>query len=369
MADNIKHTSQVSKNEEDAISLRDLLLKLGEWRRYLLSKGLIIIIAGIIGGLVGLGYSLWKKTLYKASLSFVLDEQKGGGGMGSMSSLASLVGINLGGMEGAGLFTNENIMEFIKSKRMIKKTLLTNVNFDGKEQLLIDRYVDIKGLRESWAKNPKLEGFHFVPDTNDYIVQDSLIALYYKDIIKNQLKIDKPDKKLSIMQLDIKSEDELFAKVFCETLIDNVTEFYVQTLTKKSTENLNILTKQVDSVRRELDEAIGGVAIASEANPNPNPAFQRLKVPSQKKQIDVQANTAILTELVRQQEVARLNVRNDKPLIQALDRPVLPLEMERVGKAKGMVIGGFLFGFLTVLFLLTKKLFNEIMSEPIAHEI
>lgn len=368
MAEQPTHIKEISRTGEDEISLRDLFLKVREWWRYLLSKSLIILAAGAIGGILGVAYSFLKKPLYTASYSFVLDEQKGGGSMGSMSNLASLVGINLGSMEGAGLFTNDNIMEFIKSKRMIQKTLLTKANFDGKEVLLVDKYVEIKNLRETWNKNPKLNGFHFIADTNNYFLQDSLISIYYKDIIKNHLTIEKPDKKLSIIQLDIKSEDELFAKEFCESLLSNVADFYVQTLTKKSTENLAIITKQVDSVRRELNAAIGGVAIATEANPNPNEAFQRLRVPSQKKQVDVQANTAILTELVRQQEIARLSVRNDKPLIQALDKPILPLEKNGLGKVKALVIGGFLFAFITVVFLLSRKLIKEIMGEDITYE-
>jgi len=359
-----EHTSQSNKEKKTAdeeISLRELLLKIGEWWRYLLSKWKTIVIAGLLGAVLGLAYSFIRKPLYTASFSFVLDEQKAGGGLSQMSGLASLVGINLGGMEGAGLFTSDNIMEFIKSKRIIKQTLLSKANFEGREELLIDRYVDIYDLRDGWKKKEELVNFKFIPDSSNYYLQDSLFSLYYKDIIKNTLTINKPDKKLNIIQLDIESPDELFSKAFCERLIQNVTDFYIQTRTKKSSENLAILSKQVDSVRRELNEAIGGVAMATDANPNPNEAFQRLRVSSQKRQVDVQANTAILSELVKQQEIAKLDLRNNKPLIQALDRPILPLEEDKIGKVKGIVIGGFLLGFFTVLYLIVKRVFKEIL--------
>jgi len=356
-----EQVSQTKNTGEEEISLRELLLKVGEWWRYLLSKWKVIVIAGMIGGVLGLVYSITRKPTYKASFSFVLDEQKAGGGLSQMSGLASLVGINLGGMEGAGLFTSDNIMEFIKSKRIIKMTLLSKANFEGKEELLIDRYVNMYNLRNGWSENEDLVNFKFIPDSSNYYLQDSLFSLYYKNIITKTLTINKPDKKLNIIQLDIESPNELFSKIFCERLIQNVTDFYVQTRTKRSTENLAILTKQVDSVRNELNNAISGVASAADANPNANAAFQRLRVSSQRRQVDVQANTAILSELVKQQEIAKLDLRNNKPLIQALDRPVLPLEKDRVGKAKGLVIGGVLVGFLTVLFLMIKRLFREIM--------
>ena len=130
----------------------------------------------------------------------------------------------------------------------------------------------------------------------------------------------------------VETKDELFAKAFCEKLITNAAEFYIRTRTKKSQDNLNVLTKQVDSVRKELNTAIGGVAAATDANPNPNKAFQSLAVASKTRTVDVQANTAILTELVKNQELARMTLRNDKPLIQVLDRPILPLEKNKTGK-------------------------------------
>lgn len=46
--------------QEDEISLKDLILKIKEWWQYLWSKKWIIIAAGLIGGLLGLGYAVIK---------------------------------------------------------------------------------------------------------------------------------------------------------------------------------------------------------------------------------------------------------------------------------------------------------------------
>jgi uncharacterized protein involved in exopolysaccharide biosynthesis len=74
----------------------------------------------------------------------------------------------------------------------------------------------------------------------------------------------------------------------------------------------------------------------------------------------VQANTAILTELVKQSELAKVTLRKETPLIQVIDKPILPLKMEKFGKAKGIVLGGILAGFLTVLVLIVRKVVNEL---------
>jgi len=104
------------------------------------------------------------------------------------------------------------------------------------------------------------------------------------------------------------------------------------------------------------------VALANDANPNLNPTMQVLRAPSQQRQVDVQANTAILTELVKNLELAKLALRRETPLIQVIDKPIFPLAMDRFGKLKGLVLGGILFGFLTSLYLISKMIFKQIID-------
>ena len=71
---------------------------------------------------------------------------------------------------------------------------------------------------------------------------------------------------------------------------------------------------------------------------------------------------AILTELVKNLELAKLALRRETPLIQVLDKPTFPLEVDKVGKLKGLVLGGFLGGFLILVYLLAKKFLNNILN-------
>ena len=57
---------------EDEISLKELILKIKDWYRFLLTKWIIIVAAGIIGGAIGVGYAFTQKATYTASLSFAL---------------------------------------------------------------------------------------------------------------------------------------------------------------------------------------------------------------------------------------------------------------------------------------------------------
>jgi len=353
-------------NNSDEISLKDLILKIQEWWRYFLSKWLIILITGIIGGAIGLAYAFIKKPIYKAELSFALqDEKSGGGGLSSALGLASQFGIDLGGGGGGSEFSGDNLLELMKSRSIVEKVLLTPVIVKGKRETLAEYYIEFNKINESWKGKSELENLCFLPDADRSkftLKQDSILGVFHKNLIKDNLTVDKVDKKLSIITLSVKSTSEVFSKYFTEILARVVSDFYVQTKTEKAAKNVAILQHQTDSVRSVLNAGISGVALSIDAAPNPNPSLQTLHVPSQRRQVDVTTNTAILGELVKNLEIAKMSLLQDTPLIQVIDRPILPLEVERISKVKGLTIGAIIAIIFAVFVLAIKRLFRIVMG-------
>ena len=76
------HPENTTQNnfDNDEISLKELILKINEWFTFLKSKWKTIFLAGAIGGLIGLTFALFEKPTYKATLTFAMEEDKGGGG-------------------------------------------------------------------------------------------------------------------------------------------------------------------------------------------------------------------------------------------------------------------------------------------------
>lgn len=350
------------RQENEEISLIELIVKAKEWFNYLLSQWKIIILVGISGASLGLAYSLTKKPIYTATLSFALEDEKGGGGLGGALGLASSFGLDLGG-SGGGIFTGSNLTELFKSRSMVEKTLLSPVYINGKQISLAEMYIQNNKWREIWNKNPKLLKIQFLPNPNRKKftrVQDSILGIMYDNLSKTGLSVGQKDKKISIINIDVSSTNELFSKYFCEALAKQVGTFYIETKSKKARINMAILERQVDSIRGELNGAITGVAIANDNTFNLNPALNVRRAPSARRQVDVQANTAILTELVKQAELAKVTLRKETPLIQVIDRPILPLPKEKFRKIKGIIIGGFLAGLLTIAVLVSKRIISKL---------
>jgi hypothetical protein len=348
--------------ESDEISLKELIEKGKEWFAYLLSQWKIILLAGIVGAVLGLTYSFIKKPVYTATLSFALEDEKSGGGLGSALGLASSFGIDLGG-GGGRIFTGSNLTELFKSRAMVEQTLLSPVLVDGKTISLAEMYIQNQEWRDEWNDKPKLKDIQFLPNTKrNYFtrVHDSIMGVMYENLSKTGLSVGQKDKKISIITIDVNSTNELFSKYFTEALVKEVSDFYVTTKSKKARLNMDILERQTDSIRRELNGAITGVAVANDNTFGLNPAMNVRRAPSARRQVDVQANTAILTELVKQTELAKVTLRKETPLIQVIDKPILPLKKEKFGKLKGIVLGGFLSGFLVVLSLIVRRVLQQL---------
>ena len=349
-------------NEE--ISLKEIIKTIRELYFYFLSQWKNILLAGVIGGVLGLTYSFINKPVYTATLTFALEEDKSSRGeLGRALGLVSPFGFDLES-DGGSMFSGSNLTALFKSRTMVEKTLLTPVTVNGKVISLAEMYIQNAKWREVWDKDSKFKNIQFLPSQErKYFTRmhDSIFGVIYKNL-SGTLAVGQKDKKIDIISMDVSSNDELFAKYFCEALARQVGQFYVATKTKKARANMAILQKQTDSIRAELNGAITGVAVANDNTFNLNPALNVRRSPSARRQVDVQANTAILTELVKQTELAKVALRKETPLIQVIDRPILPLPKERFGKAKGIVMGGFLAGFLVVLGLIVKRIFREIQN-------
>jgi hypothetical protein len=351
--------------ETDEISVKELIQKVRECYVYLLSQWKIIVLVSVIGAVLGMSYSFLKKPIYTASLSFALeDEKSGSGGLGGALGLASSLGLDMGG-GGGSIFTGANLTELFKSRAMVEKTLLSPVIIKNKTISLAEMYIQNNKWREKWNDKPKFAAIEFLPNANRSKftrVQDSIMGMMYEKLSKEGLSVTQKDKKIAIITIDVASSDELFSKYFTEALVKEVSDFYVTTKSKKARMNMNILERQTDSIRGELNGAITGVAVANDNTFNLNPALNVRRAPSVRRQVDVQANTAILTELVKQSEMAKVTLRKETPLIQVIDRPILPLKKEKFGKVKGIVVGGILAGFLTMLFLVGRRLLKNLLE-------
>ncbi|MBN9300117.1 MAG: hypothetical protein J0I41_24175 [Filimonas sp.] len=349
----------MSENNEE-ISLKVLILKFKEWILYLLSKWMIIGIIGIIGGCLGLLYALNKKATYSGTLTFVLsNESKGANGL---ASIAGQFGLDIGGGSGNGAFEGDNIIELLKSKRIIKGALFKEIPQAG--DITLNIIAQDAGFVKGWNGDKRLSKHLPFPKEISKLdlIQDSLVGVIHGYIVRQSLTIAKVDKKLSFYQVSTTSSNELISVFLTKQIVDEAAKMYIDTKTKTARENLIMLQHEADSLRARLGGTIHASATQIDQTFNLNPALQTQRAPIQQNQIQAQVLGAAYGEVIKNLEIAKISLQKETPLYQIIDEPTLPLTKIRFGRLRGIVIGGFLAALFCVFMLMGSRFYKKIFE-------
>ena len=334
--------------KEDKQVFGDLAQGLKLFSGYLRRKWWLLLTFAIVGAALGAGYYYFQKPKYEAVCTFILEEKTGG--MGGLSGLASQFGFDMGSLTGGGsIFAGDNILDILRSKNIIRKVLLSNMDTaNGKKETLADRYLEVKGWKKKWAPENELREINFHNSNDHYALslkQDSVLNLIYEDILKNCIAPERLNKKGSIIKVTTTAGDQYFAKLFSDRVVEESKTFYITIKTNTSQQNVNRLERKADSLLALLNnksyEAAAAVVLDA------NPAMRSLSVPSELKMRDKTVLATLYTEVVKNLEISRISLSQETPVIQILDQPEYPL----VDKRKKMLLLTIAFAFGSLLFV------------------
>ncbi len=345
-------------NYNDEIELKDILIGFSDYRYFLFKKKFYIIIFSAIFSLFGLLYAFISDSEYHADLTFVVEKDTGGISLGSMSGIASQFGFDIGGNE-SSTFSQSNILELLKSRRVIVSTLMQSAKVNGKEDLLIEHYLELNKIKEDWAMDDDFLGVSF-HDNSSYI-HDSISGVIWNNIIENDLIIEMQSVDANIVSLSCISLDQEFAKQFVENLINQMSIMYIEHQTAHANHTLDFLQDRADSVFTELEVAEQEFARVKDINQRIIKATGRLKELQLMRKVEVL--NAMYLEIVKNREISKLTLLNQIPMINIIDAPILPLKDHKISKKTGTIIG-FLIGlFLSLCYFIFAKMFTEALKK------
>ena len=342
----------------DEIQLKDILINLSEYKQELWSKKGKIILFSFLFFALGFAVAIFSTKSYKAELTFVVEDPKAVNPLGSMPGIAAQFGFDLGG-NSSSTFSQENIMQLLKSRGVVESTLLRKGIVEGKQDLLVEHFLTINKIREDWAKSQEFDGVNF--NHTHSLLHDSIMGVIWNGLVENDLNIEIQNDDANIITLSYVSVDENFAKQFSENLIDEMSKMYIAHQTKQARNTLDFLQDRADSVFLELDKSEKEFARVKDINQRIIKASGRLKELQLMREVQV-LNTMYL-EIVKNLEISKMTLLNQTPIINIIDKPVLPLAKEVLSEIMVGILGGFLGGFLSVLFFVFRKLFKDALAE------
>ena len=343
----------------DEIQLKDILIKLSEYKTYLLSKKFSIITISGFFFVIGIVFAISDVKKYTAELTFVVeDQQQAGGTLGAMSGMASQFGFDVGSSSST-TFSQNNILEFLKSRGVVESALMQNRKVNNTEDLLIEHYLYLNKIKDYWKTNEDLNpvSFHGILAKDN----DSVSGNVWKSIIEDKLVVELQSDEANIINLSYRSVNEEFAKSFVEALIEQMSKMYITHQTAQASNSLSFLTSRSDSVFMELEIAEEEFANVKDINQRIVKASGRLKELQLMRRVDVL--NAMYLEIIKNLEISKITLLNQTPIIQIIDKPILPLKSEKKSKTVFGLLGAFLGGFLSLTFFVFRKLFKDALSE------
>jgi hypothetical protein len=323
--------------------------------RHIINKWWIFLIVGLAGAVGGYVYASKQKPVYESYLSFALDVGGSEGGMSGAMGLAAQFGISLGGAK--EVFTGDNILEIMQSRRMIEDVLLSVDTFDNKSMTLIEFYLENEIQKNQ--KNNRIANIHFYPGesrSSFSYLKDSILYNTFLEFKNKHISARRPNKNLNIYELMVTSHNEKFSKVFTDNLIDKTNLFYTDISSKKARETLEILEKTVPDMKGKLDATFTNKAEIQDANLNT--AFANAQVPLLRQQSNTQVFGTTYAEMFKNLEIARFQYLKSIPLMQVIDAADYPMKKIKMGKLKTAIIFSVIGTFIFLLIFISINLFR-----------
>jgi len=360
--------NQINSNEE--VSLKELIYKLKEFYLEIL-KNKVLLVFMIVALMLLFGYrSRVAIPNYSAKLTFMLNTTSGSaGGLGGL--------LGQFGIGNKGEYSKDKIMSLNKSRRIIENVLFEKEVIHGEEKILANHLIHHLDTLGKWAasnwkskllSSPKeLAGFRF-NDNNlenfNLLSKKALKTIYYVIVGRsgsssNSLMSNGYDDDSGVMYITTSTNDPDLSIILTNRIFDKLSEFYVEKTIEKQKITYEILKEKNDSILNLLVKKETALAVFEDRSQGLWNKKSNLK----KKLLtnDIRKLSLMYGELIKNLEIADFSLKNKTPFVQAIDRPILPLDSDKESVLNSMMKGGILGLFLGVFLVVIRKIFRDIM--------
>ncbi|MCL6260008.1 Wzz/FepE/Etk N-terminal domain-containing protein [Aquiflexum sp. TKW24L] len=331
---------------ENSKNSNDNLISVSELIALVKSELKFIFVTALIFGALGILISLVLDNKYSASTVFIpqtSENMKLGGGIGG---LASLAGVNLGGMMGSNDLPPSIYPKIISSLEFKLELLNKEIIFDdGSQKIKYIDYLDSVLNRKMYYRVVSVLGLSddsFIPDNLGEI--KALSEKEFRNIkrIEEQIYILPNDKEgfvtLTFTSLNPKVAAQL-AQFSLEILQNDLINFKV----KNAQAHFEFASERLEEKKEEFISVQNRLAVFRDRNQNLNTEFAQ----NQLLRLEAEYNIAfnVFNELALQVEESKIQVSKVTPVFSVIDKVSIPSRKSGPKRAF-IVIGAFVLGFI-----------------------
>ena len=295
---------------------------------------------------IGVVVALLSPIIYTSSSTFILSsgiDDKAS----SIGGVASLVGINLGGMTSDSqipAIMYPTVVESVEFKRQLLNEYIDQDKTLKLKSFLIDYY------------NVNLDDF--TTKNNEFFVSDGDDNLF--KILKKIIKISVNEKD-GFVSISANMPTSEYAANTCINARKILQTIVINTKIKSAKENLNFTQEQLNLKKIEFDEIQDRIAYFEDSNLNI--INSKYKNELSKLRAEFQIINSVYTELSKRLEQSKLQVNQDTPVFSIVKEASMPVLRSSPKRTRMVLIFGVLGLLISVLYLICKEPLTQIIKE------
>lgn len=363
----INNTSTASEQEIDLV---EVIRKLWKNRKLIFRITLAFMVLGIL-------VALFSAKEYTAGSTMVpqTSEKRMGG---SLSGLAAMAGINLGDMGGSETLSPKMYPKILESIPFQKELMQTPIKFEEYEQpvTLFDYYTNKKYRKFSLmgtvkkytiglpgviieAIRGKKDEVIFRPDGNSglqTLTRDEKICV---DALENLIKLNLNEKE-GYVQLTVSMPESLAAAQLAERVQRLLQRYITEFKIEKVQSNLDFVQERFDEAKHNFEQIQEERAAFKDANKN----IYSARAQTEGEKLDTRYNLAlsVYSELAKQLEQAKIQVKETTPILTVIDPVTIPLERSKPKRGLICVLFTFLGVFAGIGTVLTLPFIAQLLE-------
>jgi capsular polysaccharide biosynthesis protein len=361
--------SEISNQQssENEIDLIELIKKVYKEKKLIFTVTLFAVVLGIVN-------ALFQPNQFTSSTTFIPQLSSGvKNGASSLGGLASIAGINLGGMENSSEFPPTLYPLVVESVGFKLDLLGSTINLNDEEILVKDYFSNQGGGGFSFNLLGTIKKYTIgLPSLvlGSFNSQD--VALYKSEIYSVSLK----DKKLfkaieKALSLSINDKEGFITISFTDSdknIAAQITQIAQNLLQEKiiefknqsSNEMLDFAIKQYEENKNSYEKLQDERAIFVDKNINISSSLFQNKLDRIESEVNI--SESIVQQLASQVEQAKLQVNKDTPVFTTIQPVTIPFERSAPQRSLIVIIFGFSGIVISVGYVLVKEPLNEIIK-------
>ena len=308
---------------------------------FLLKKWYALLLAILVGGGVGYWIASVAKVKYSAVFTFVLSTDSRNN---NLAGIASQLGFDAVTSGPDNIFSGDNIIELFKSKKLIAESLQSVIDSSTNQTLL--EYVAEHQFGKAYQALGPFKG-----EPSKFPLKQKLLYRRIVAYASQSFTVFRKDKKLVIYTISSTNTDPNIAYYVSKFMLGETAQYFIETKTEIAAMSVKLLRHEADSIASILSNTFNATAANNDRTFNLNPSVTIQRSGSMFNQAKVMAYSAAYTEVMRNLEVAKINLQKESPLYRIIDEPELPLMPDPRSKTKFVVLVGGLSLILMILSL------------------